>query len=204
MNTINTSLKETDTYGRTIENPLRIHGIRDSIIFLQNLVADNYKYILFHRSSVVGSLEQPIDHYEVCAGDGQRFDLYIDKNNDKTFWIPPFNFKFERSWFNYYDSYCEIKIVTIDPLHLIQKELDKSIYNDKKDGYLLDTSDSSSYQIIMTESFGVDHFVENFPTSLFEEYFFKHSFLRNTFTDSQLKQKDEYYKGQSGKSISTI
>jgi len=63
MNIIKTSIINTFTYGRTIENPLRIHGIKDSIIFLQNLVADNYKYILFHRGSEIESFEHRIDHY---------------------------------------------------------------------------------------------------------------------------------------------
>lgn len=113
----------------------------------------------------------------MCAGDGHRSDIFIDLNNDETVWIPPVGFKFERPWLTYYDQDFEIKIVTIDPQYLIQEDLDKSIYDDKRSGYLLDTADSPSYQIIMTESYGVDHFVENFPTSLFEEYFFNHSFL---------------------------
>lgn len=68
-----------NTYGKSIDNPIKINGIPESIEFLNSLVTDDFKPFLYHRlgSTFFGD-SKPIDYYEIMKSGEIREILFID------------------------------------------------------------------------------------------------------------------------------
>ena len=68
-----------NNYGKSIDNPIKINGIPQSIEFLNSLVTDDFKPFLYHRlgSTFIGD-SKPIDYYEIMKSGEIREILFID------------------------------------------------------------------------------------------------------------------------------
>jgi len=198
MKSILTEEIAPDTYGITPENPLLTNGINYTLAILDNLVTNNHQYILYHRycsffSSLAG---HPIDIYQLCSADGQRFDVFVDIYNEKTEWIPPFGFKFVDPIIQYYDGWGNLHYTCVDEQHVIDIKPYIKKWSKEANGFVFDTENPQEYQRIMTNSFGVDYFEEKFPVSLIEKYLFEQSVIIDDLSESQQKQRDVYYKNR--------
>jgi hypothetical protein len=72
-------MKEEKKYGKTPSNPILMTSIKDSILFLNSLVTEERKPILYHRlySTIIGK-SKPIDCYEIFKEGGKLEILYIN------------------------------------------------------------------------------------------------------------------------------
>ena len=186
-----------DTYGISPETPLLTSGVIESLAILDDLITYDHQYILYHRfgsffSSIAG---HPIDIYHLCSGDGERYDIYVDIYNEKTLWIPPVGFKFISPFIQYYDVNGKLKYQFTGEKNSVDVRPKRKRWGDNTE-IVLDTDDPESYQILLTSSFGVNTYIDDFPKSLIEKYLFEESDIKDILTQDQLKQRKTYYKNR--------
>lgn len=166
-----------ENYGLIPANPLRLNGVRASMIMLQNLVTKEGFHILFHRPTTVDSPDlrsengnaRIIDQYEMITGDGKIVNLYIDIYSDENLWIPPnlFMFKFDLLYLE--DDGVKIE-VKIEPAYVFDCEqigLDIFDYYERNKKFEIER--------ILDGSCGVNFKVQNFPEGLIEIYMNRNS-----------------------------
>ena len=163
-----------ENYGLIPENPLRLSGVRASMVLLENLITKDGFHVLFHRPTTVDSPDlssenaRIIDQYEVISGDGKKYNLYIDIYNDENLWVPPagflFEFLFEYDLLCYEDDGDEIE-VKIEQQYVFDCEqinLDIFDFYERKKEYELEK--------LLDGSWGVNYKIQNFPKGLIEIY----------------------------------
>jgi len=161
-----------ENYGLVPESPLKMCGVRASITLLGNLVTKEGLHILFHRPETVLSPnlkfdngnERILDVYELFTGDGKKHNLYIDIYNDENLWVPPAGFLFEYDLLCYEDDGDEIE-VKIEQQYVFDCE---QINLDIFDFY--ERNKKFEIEKILTESWGVNYKVPDFPKGLIEKY----------------------------------
>ncbi|MFA5433736.1 MAG: hypothetical protein WC319_12845, partial [Candidatus Paceibacterota bacterium] len=108
--------------------------------------------------------ERILDVYELFTGDGKKHNLYIDIYNDENLWVPPAGFLFEYDLLCYEEDGDEIE-VKIEQQYVFDCEqinLDIFDFYERKKEYELEK--------YLSESFGVNYKVKNFPESIIEKY----------------------------------
>ena len=160
-----------ENYGLIPENPLKMSGVRASMIMLQNLVTCDGYHILIHRPETVLSpnlkfndgKEKIIDQYEVISGDGKKYNLYIDIYNDDDLWIPAYRFLFENNMI-FYENGDEIELIIDSEFVFEFEQINMNIdqYYERKKEYEIEKN--------LISSWGVNYKVKNFPEGLIEMY----------------------------------
>ena len=159
-------------YGLIPENPLKMSGVRASMIMLQNLVTCDGFHILFHRPTSIDSpntknengKDRILDEYELITGNGKILNLYIDIYNDENLWIPPYGFLFENDLIYYVDDDDKIEVIIdsefVFDFEQINMNIDK--YYERKKEYEIEKN--------LISSWGVNFKTNNFPEQLIEIY----------------------------------
>lgn len=161
-----------ENYGLIPENPLRLSGVRASMVLLENLITKDGFHILFHRPTTVDSPNlisengnaRIIDQYEMITGDGKIVNLYIDIYSDENLWIPPnlFMFKFDLLYLEDDGVKIEVKIEPAYVFDCEQINLDIFDYYERNKKFNVEN--------ILSESWGVNFKVPDFPKGLIEKY----------------------------------
>lgn len=157
-----------DNYGLFPENPLKMCGVRASMILLENLVTKEGFHVLFHRPETVLSptlmfkdqTYRILDVYELITGDGKKYNLFIDIYNDENSWISPSLFMFEYDLLYLEDDEIEVKIEQQYIFDCEQIGLDIFDYYERNKKFEIEK--------ILNGSMGVNYKVKNFPESLIE------------------------------------
>jgi len=166
-----------ENYGLVPENPLKMSGVRASMVLLENLVTKEGFHILFHRPTTVDSPDlisengnaRIIDQYEMITGDGKIVNLYIDIYSDENLWIPPnlFMFKFDLLYLEVDGVEIEVKI---EPKYVFDcEQLNMDIFD------FYERNNKFEIEKILSESFGFNYKVQNFPEGLIEIYMNRNS-----------------------------
>jgi len=98
---MNMKSEEQKEYGKTIDFPVKLSGIDNNLMFLENLITVDGYHILFHRDGSMRHNGKVIDRYLILACDGRYEELYFDVYNEENVFIPPSGFLFE-SEVNFY------------------------------------------------------------------------------------------------------
>lgn len=170
-------MQRTSTYGRNIEEPVKLNSIPASIIFLNNLVSVNGYHIIYHRIGSKRSQDDRItDHYEIMTTDNIYDDIFIDVYNDRSEWVPPEGYFFEKMP----DMMC-YELMNRENLEKLDEE-DEIAFSDE---YLLPMMDADlnfedliennrklpALEKVIFDSLGTNSFTADFPVSLLREYF---------------------------------
>lgn len=166
-----------DNYGLISENPLKLSGVRASMVLLENLITKDGFHILFHRPETVLSPslkfdtgnEKILDVYELITGDGKKYNLFIDIYSEENHWVPPANFMFEFDLLYYEDDGEEIE-VKIEQQYIFdcdQIGLDTFDYYERNKKF--------DVEKILSGSIGVNYKIQNFPKGLIEIYMNRNS-----------------------------
>ena len=187
-----------NNYGLSPLNPLRLNSVSASLCLLEQLVTCRYHHILFHRTESIylkglnGSIH-PIDHYQICSGIGERFEIYIDIYNQENCWVPPAGFKFilPLMYYQHENNWLDT-LVEIESEHVIDLEYDSSFcdniqYNDTE------FNDPTRYELFLWSSFGTNGKVDGFPQSLIKKYFDQLSVDMFYLTPKQEQVINRYY-----------
>lgn len=161
-----------ENYGLIPENPLRMSGVRASMVLLENLVTKEGFHILFHRPTTVDSPDlisengnaRIIDKYEIISGNGEKYNLYIDIYNDENLWISPSLFKFEYD-FLYLEDADDVIEVKIEPKYVFDcEQLNMDIFD------FYERNNKFEIEKLLDGSWGVNYKIQNFPKGLIEKY----------------------------------
>lgn len=180
------------TYGLSPNNPLRTTGSKMTKAILDICVTNKKEFILYHKADIViNNKRRPIDLFEICAGNGDRFTIYVDSNCKKGKWKPPFGFKFYYYYSPYYKGRDIVISKDINPKDVVFVGYHQEVWNVLSD-YEMDTSQAEQYRVILTSSYGTTTYCPDFPTRQFEEYFFIHSAFSKILDDKQTMQRIEF------------
>lgn len=166
-----------ENYGLVPENPLKMSGVRASMVLLENLITKDGFHILFHRPTTVLSpnlkfndgKEKIIDQYEVITGSGKVANLYIDIYSEENHWVPAseFMFEFKQLFYEDYGDEIEVKIEQQYIFDCEQIGLDIFDYYERNKKFKIEK--------ILDGSCGVNFKVQNFPEGLIEIYMNRNS-----------------------------
>jgi hypothetical protein len=164
-----------ENYGLVPEHALRSNCVKTSMVLLNNLVTKEGFHILFHRPTTVDSPDlisengnaRIIDQYELITGDGKKHNLYIDIYNDENLWVPPAGFLFDLLYYEDDGDEIEVKIEQQYVFDCEQIGLDIIDYYERNKKYEIEN--------ILSESWGVNYKVPDFPKGLIEKYMNRNS-----------------------------
>jgi hypothetical protein len=141
--------------GKSIENPILLNSVDNSILYLDSLITNTGNYIIYHRlgSSVVKG-GKPIDRYEVFSTDFKKEILYISIYNDKNNFIPPIGYFFEAFSGLFFKNMIDETQYFIENMYWFSEDIqyDKLI----KDFPLLNYIDGSFGDNLKHENFPLD------------------------------------------------